>query len=66
VLFHHRTGGDLFGSFSVAPGFLSAFLDVFVLTLFFAAYSTHVLFGWHFGLLSFCQGADQSAAAMLV
>ena len=49
ALFHHGSGRHLFGSFSIATRTLSFGLDMFVLTLLFAAGTSQVLASWHAG-----------------
>jgi hypothetical protein len=52
MLLEHGSGRHFFGSVTVAPRALSAFLDVLVLALFLLAHAAQVLFTWHRILVS--------------
>src|SRR5215469_17890493 len=54
VLFHHSTSGYFCCPVAVAAAFLSRFLDVLVLALFFIAHTAQRLFLWHKMQLLLC------------
>ncbi len=60
VLLHNGPSGHFLGPLTVAPRLLSAFLDVLVLALLFAADSSQMFLTWHFGLLSGLLGSADS------